>query len=248
MNGYLSSEAIILRSQDYKEDDKLITFYSVQMGKMRALVKGAKKNNSKLRGAVQPFSVTNLTITMGKTIPVVINGENSRSFNGLQEDYMRLSYASVLSELVDKIMPENEPDEEIYAVLRDALGAISSGNPWSGANAGIFHLLTHLGYGAEYKTCAFCGQTLETSKKIFSHADGLACAECAKEQEDCRSLRTESVTVIWALQELPLKKAGQIYASAQAIAEVDRYIDMQLKNILDYPLKSRDFSKSLQKV
>ena len=244
MSEYLSSEAIILRSKDYKEDDKIVSIYTIKNGKMRALVKGVKKNTSKLRAAVQPFCVTNLTLALSKGIPVVINGENSRSFDKLKDDYLRMSYASMLCEFVDKIMPENEIDEDVYVILKDSLAAISEGNPWSGANGGILRLLSHLGYGAEYKTCTFCGKSLKMAEAYYS-SDGLACFECAKMEGSCRKLSVEGAVIIQALQEMPLNMTGQIYASDKGKDEVDRYIDLQLDNVLEYPLKSRDF---LQKV
>ena len=58
MSEYLSSEAVVLKSQDYKEDDNIITIFGEKTGKLWAVVKGVKKSNSKLRGAVQGFSVT----------------------------------------------------------------------------------------------------------------------------------------------------------------------------------------------
>ncbi len=244
MSEYLSSEAIVLRSKDYKEDDKIISIYTLKKGKMRALVKGVKKNTSKLRSAVQTFCVTDLTFALSKGIPVVINGENSRVFDRLKDDYLRMSYASMLCEFVDKIMPENETDEEVYKILKASLAAISEGNPWSGANGGILRLLSHLGYGAEYKTCAFCGKNLKMTEVYYS-SDGLACFDCAKMEGSCRKLSTEAAVIIQALQEMALEKTGYIYASGRGKDEVDKYIDLQLDNVLEYPLKSRNFLQKL---
>ena len=247
MSEYLSSEAIVLRSKDYKENDKIVSIYTVKNGKMRALVKGVKKNTSKLRSAVQPFCVTNLTFALSKGIPVVINGENSRSFDKAKDDYLRTSYASMLCELVDKVMPENEVDEGVYEILKAALAAIGENNPWSGANSGILRLLSHLGYGAEYKTCAFCGKSLNMAEVYYSR-DGLACLECAKMEGNCRKLSMEAAVIINAMQEMVLEMTGHIYASKKGKEEVDRYIDWQIDNVLEYPLKSRDFLHEVGKM
>ena len=122
MSEYLSSEAVVLKSQDYKEDDKIITIFGEKTGKLRAVVKGVKKSNSKLRGAVQGFSVTDLTFTKGKVMPIVIAGEVVKSFNGAADDYTKVNYACILSEFVDKAMPEGEIDETIYKTNAEKTG------------------------------------------------------------------------------------------------------------------------------
>ncbi len=248
MDEYLSSEAIILKSQDYKENDKIITFFGKNTGKMRALVKGAKKSNSKLRGAIQSFSITDLTLTKGKAMPIVINGEVKKSFAGISDDYLAINYACILGEFVDKIMPEAESDTEVYDLLKAGIMAMSERNAWSGCMGAIFRLMEHMGYGAEYQSCIFCGTELKNGSRIYCHGDGLACEACSKESgEKGYLLSRESVAVIRFLQELAVENMGQVYASTKAKAEIERYIELQLSNILDYPLKSWEIYKKHEK-
>lgn len=248
MSEYLSSEAIILKSRDYKEDDKLITFFGAETGKMSALVKGAKKSNSKLRGAVQTFGISDLTMALGKTMPIIIGAEPVKSFNGVAADYLSINYASILSEFIDKVMPEKAVDEEVYAILKTGIETIADANPWSGCMGALFRLLEHLGYGAEYRTCVFCGQNLRTEKNIYTHFDGLTCAACAEASgEECQKLSRESVTVINAIGSLAADKIGQIYASTRAEKEIEEYLEQQMSNILDYPLKSWEIHKKREK-
>ena len=53
MADYFSTEGLILRAQDYKETDQLLTIYTIERGKIKALVKGVKKTTSKLRLAMR---------------------------------------------------------------------------------------------------------------------------------------------------------------------------------------------------
>lgn len=248
MDEYLSSEAIILKSQDYKENDKIITFFGKNTGKMRALVKGAKKSNSKLRGATQSFSITDLTLTKGKSMPIVINGEVKKSFVGISDDYLAINYACILGEFVDKIMPEAESDTEVYDLLKVGIMAMSERNAWSGCMGAIFRLMEHMGYGAEYQSCIFCGTELKNESRIYCHEDGLACEACSKESgEHGYLLSRESVVAIRFLQELAVENMRQVYASTRAKAEIEQYIELQLSNILDYPLKSWEIYKKHEK-
>lgn len=248
MSEYLSSEAVVLKSQDYKEDDKIITIFGEKTGKMRALVKGVKKSNSKLRGAVQGFSVTDLTFAKGKMLPIVIAGEAVKSFSGAAEDYSRMNYACILGEFVDKAMPEGEIDETIYKLLKKGIRIISEKNPWSGCMGMLLRIIDHLGYAAEYQTCVFCGRDLAAEENVYYHADGLVCAECAQASDEmCAALSMESRSVLHAVQVIATEQLGQVYVSTRAQAQIEHYIELQLGNILDYPLKSWEIHKNFAK-
>lgn len=248
MSEYLSSEAVVLKSQDYKEDDKIITIFGEKTGKLRAVVKGVKKSNSKLRGAVQGFSVTDLTFTKGKVMPIVIAGEVVKSFNGAADDYTKVNYACILSEFVDKAMPEGEINETIYELLKRGIRIISENNPWSGCMGILLRIIDHLGYAAEYQACVFCGRDLAAEENVYYHADGLVCAECAQASgEMCSELSRESGSVLRALQSISTEQLGQVYASTRAQVQIEHYIELQLGNILDYPLKSWEIHKNFAK-
>ena len=50
-------DAIILKARDYKEQDKLLTYFALESGKGIAIARGAAKPGGKLRNIAQPFAV-----------------------------------------------------------------------------------------------------------------------------------------------------------------------------------------------
>ena len=51
----IKTEAIVLQSIDYKDNDKLLTLFSPTLGRITAGAKGVKKQKAKLSFAAQPF-------------------------------------------------------------------------------------------------------------------------------------------------------------------------------------------------
>ena len=49
-------EAVVLRHSDFGEADRLLTLYTRQLGKTRAIVKGARKITSRKAGHLEPFT------------------------------------------------------------------------------------------------------------------------------------------------------------------------------------------------
>ena len=58
-------EAVVLRHADWGEADRLITLYSHERGKLRAIAKGARKIRSRKAGHLEPFTRVTLQLARG---------------------------------------------------------------------------------------------------------------------------------------------------------------------------------------
>ena len=56
------TKAIVLGGFDIKEADRIVTFYSEQRGKIKAIAKGVRKTRSKFGSSLEPFTLSNLLI------------------------------------------------------------------------------------------------------------------------------------------------------------------------------------------
>lgn len=77
---YYKTLGIILKSEPYREADRVYTIYTKRYGKIRAMAKGVRKIKSKLAGHLEPFSLTNLMIVKGKMIDKIISARLIESF------------------------------------------------------------------------------------------------------------------------------------------------------------------------
>jgi DNA repair protein RecO (recombination protein O) len=64
-------EAVVLRHTDYGEADRILSLYTRQFGKTRALVKGARKVTSRKAGHLEPFTHVKLQLAKGRELPLV---------------------------------------------------------------------------------------------------------------------------------------------------------------------------------
>ena len=56
------TEAVVIRRSDFGEADRLLTLFSADRGKTRAIAKGARKPQSRKTGHVEPVSYTHLDV------------------------------------------------------------------------------------------------------------------------------------------------------------------------------------------
>ena len=244
MEQYQHLNAIILRSRDYKEADQLLTIYTREQGKLTVRVRGVKKQNSKLRGGVLLFSQAELVVTAGKAFPIVTGASTITSFASLRSDFARMSYAGYAAELLDQVISEGHADEELYLFMLQTLQLLEFIDPWVAVKYLELKVLERQGYPLALKHCQKCGARFagEHHRGVYG---GLLCKRCADEEPDGLTLSQEGRTFLDTLSYMPLHRFGWLYVSKEGRASVNRYMDLQMQQVLSYPLKTRDFLKQM---
>ena len=72
----LRVEAVVLRHADWGEADRLLTIFTRERGKLRAVAKGARKMRSRKAGHLEPFTRVALLLASGRDLWIVTPGRN----------------------------------------------------------------------------------------------------------------------------------------------------------------------------
>jgi len=99
-------EAVVLRHSDYGEADRLLTLYSREQGKLRAIAKGVRKMQSRKAGHLEPFTQVALMLAKGHDMWIVTQAEAIEPLQPLREDLTRIGYAGYVVELLDRFTYE----------------------------------------------------------------------------------------------------------------------------------------------
>ncbi|MCL1791409.1 MAG: DNA repair protein RecO [Peptococcaceae bacterium] len=113
MSSY-KADALVIRSREYKEADRLITLYSREYGKISAVAKGVRKATSKQRGGVQLYTYADFMLYKGRSLDTVQQAHPREVFLYLWDDYERACGAACMAELLDAATPDGEPDERAF--------------------------------------------------------------------------------------------------------------------------------------
>ena len=121
----IKTEAIVLRSIDYKDNDKLLTLFSPQLGKITAGIRGVKKPKAKLAFSAQPFCFAEYILAEKGGRYTVTNAYLHESFFSLRQDIVRFYAACALAEICLSILYENEKYEGLFIGFVEALRSLS---------------------------------------------------------------------------------------------------------------------------
>ena len=162
-------EAVILRHSDYGEADRMLTLYTAQLGKTRALVKGARKITSRKAGHLEPFTHVKLQLAKGRDLPLVTQADTIDTYLPLRENLLLTSQASYVIELLDRFTYEDGSENSaIFRLLTDTLSRLASGSdPWLVIRYYEMRLLDYLGFRPQLLQCANCGARSCRRTSIF---------------------------------------------------------------------------------
>lgn len=174
--------AYLLRSVDFGDADRVLTFYTDERGKVAAIAKGVRRASKRFQASVPAFA--ELEVELKKT-----SGDLSR----LNEAKVVLAHEKALTSLaqmeafgrllrlVDRVCREEDIDSRIFTVLR-AAGAISelpapTDDAWLALDV---RLLALVGMMPALDACARCGKkpALDRAAYFDSHAGGIVCRAC----------------------------------------------------------------------
>ena len=121
----IKTEAIILKSADSNEVDRLLTIYSEKLGKINISAKGVKKAESKLRYSIEPISYTGMILVEGKNFLILKDAVIIDQFLKIKKDLDKVKIAGKLADLIDEAIIGEERDEDIWKLAKNTFKGIN---------------------------------------------------------------------------------------------------------------------------
>lgn len=111
----------IIKSQDLGEADLLLTFFSQQQGKVRAVVKSAKKMTSKLSGNLQPFNLIEVTLVGNGGLPKIIGANPINKYPAIIASQSSMQALLAMQELVQRALADEQANPELFEIYQNTL-------------------------------------------------------------------------------------------------------------------------------
>jgi len=192
-----------LRIEDSGEDDLNLIFFSSEQGKIRILVKGARKPLSKLRGLAQFFVLSKLAVIKGKRNNHLIGGEEIKSFRNIFKSYKKIKESSFLLSVLDNFFPFLKKDHKIFILTFKALEKINSLKEEKSeiiASAFLIKFLAFFGFKPELKRCLVCHKTLKDNFLFFDFKEGgTICLACRRKNVHRQEISKEILDILQKL-------------------------------------------------
>lgn len=235
----IKTRGMVLKAQDYKENDKLLWILTEDYGKVSVIAKGARKSKNKNFSNTLPFCFGEYVLFKGRTMFSLNEGRIIDSFQDILNNYDTLIYGSYFNELVD-IAIEEEPCNEIFVNLIKAFFLMRNAAVDLDTLARAFEikLLKATGYGISLEYCAVCGKKMNSSDYISFQFYGGVCENCEKQYGTHVSL--SAYNGIKFLSKVDLEKVGRLALDERTKLEINKILTTFIE--LNYRRKPKSLS------
>ena len=174
-------QAIVLRTQKLGEADRIITLFTREHGRIKAVAKGVRRTKSRWGARLEPGSHVDLQLSSGRTFDTVTQAVSIENFgDALSLDYQRWTVACAILEAAERfVSQEHEPALQQYLLVVGALKALAheTYDPSLILDAYLLRSLAVAGYAPSLTNCSRCDAP--GPHKFFSLVGGgSVCAAC----------------------------------------------------------------------
>jgi DNA repair protein RecO (recombination protein O) len=236
-------EAIILRHIDWGEADRILTIFSQEMGKLRALAKGVRKLRSRKAGHLEPFTRVSLQLARARDLPIITQAETLDAYMPLREDLLMPTYAALVVELLDRFTYEEGENRGLYRSLANTLSRLSAGhNPDLVIQFYELHLLDLVGFRPHLFHCANCGREILAQDQFFSpEHGGVLCPDCGKGNPAARPVSMNALKYMRHFQRSSYSQASKALITAAVYREIENLMQDYITYYLERGLNTPSF-------
>jgi DNA repair protein RecO (recombination protein O) len=243
-------DAVVLRHSDYGEADRLLTLFTRQRGKMRAIAKGARKIASRKAGHIEPFTQVKLQLAKGKDIFLITQADTVNAYLPLRDDLILTSQAAYVLELLDRFSYEDETEHpSTFRLLTETLARLSStprAAAWLVLRYYEMRLLDHVGFRPQLFECANCGRAIQPEDQFFSFsAGGVICPRCGRGLPHLHNISVETLKYLRHFQRSSYAEATRARPSPEVRQEAESLMQGYFTYLLERELNTPGFLKKI---
>lgn len=239
----IKTSAVVIRTADFKDADRMLTLLTKDYGLMSAKVKAARKQTSKLFCSSGLFCCGEYELYAKGGYYGVRGCNITHSFQKLPEDYNAYSAACFIADAAGKVAQEDYPAPKLFALVVNALFALET--KAVDADTAVCYFLQRLflieGLYPSLDACILCGRA-DVSYFSAEHG-GALCPDCAKTYGG-EMISGEALDTLRLMADVIPKDMGKLQISERMGNRLKTLLISYLEHALQHPLKTSKFIKS----
>lgn len=200
------TEAIVIKTYNLSEADRIVVFFTRDFGLVRAVAKGARRLQSKFGSALEPFSTVRLEFFHKdeRELVSIHSVELLQSRFGIASDPDFLNAYSYIGDLLTDFALPHDADEKLFRMITACL---SAGVRRSDLAPIILYfelwLLRLSGFLPDWSRCEGCNRTIDSSVENFVVPGfHLRCSDCRRGYI-LSAVRAEELSAVQDIQRMP---------------------------------------------
>lgn len=241
------SEAIVLQSYPLGEADRIVSFLSRTMGRVRGVAKGARKTKSRFGSTLERLSHIHIWFFEKETSELVriSQCEVIESFLDAFGDYPSSVALALFSEITESVLPDREASDANFRLLLLSTQMVKrTRRPELPLAYFVLWTVKLGGWLPALDACAHCGRKLDVSEPAYfsPYASGLACGKCRKPGR--RAISPLAIGAARRMLADRLDRLDESLFSPRAARDLTEAMLDVVEHQIDRKLKTRDLLES----
>ncbi|MFH6889036.1 DNA repair protein RecO [Corynebacterium aurimucosum] len=171
--------ALVIRSYDFGEADRIIVLLTRHHGLVRGVAKGVRRAKSRFGSRLQLFVNLDVQLYPGRNLYTISQADTVDYFGArIIEDYERYTAACAALESAERLAAADAPgDPYLYEACVDVLDKLQHGDPLLLLDAFLLKSMSHAGWAPSLFDCAQC-QRPGPHHAFHPAVGGAACHQC----------------------------------------------------------------------
>lgn len=241
------TEAIVIKKTKFGEADRLLTLFTLEHGKIRAIAKGAMRPKSKLGGNVELLTHSLLMLARGRNLDIITQAQTLNNFISIRDNLDLISCGFYVAELIDTFTEEDVEDRPLFELLLNTLKDLAESKDGDRILRYFeLRVLDHLGYRPQLFECANCGKDLLPETNYFSHVQGGAlCRDCGYPDITANIMSVNALKVLRFWLQSDFATAARVKLNGELTKELTALLRENVRYVLEKELKSLDWLDEL---
>ncbi|HVX63171.1 MAG TPA: DNA repair protein RecO [Pirellulales bacterium] len=194
--------ALVLRVVDFSETSCVVTLFTREFGKVRALAKGARRLKGPFESALDLLAQCRIVFLRksSESLDLLTEAKLERRFRAADRDLSSLYAGYYVAELLNELTDDADPHPELFDVAVETLTALANGVAPVAALILRFEMmaLRLLGHLPSLDACVDCGaEAPTTGRAAFGLlAGGVLCTRCRPGKRQVVSIHAGSLRVM----------------------------------------------------
>lgn len=181
----VTTEAIVLRSYNLAEADRIVLCFTRDAGLIRGVAKGARRMKSRFGAALEPFTLVRLEFREkeNRELVTITGVEIVKSHFDLAADVECSETLGYMAELVNEFAPPHEANEKLFRMVSACLDALADAPQISTIVLRYFEIwiLRLAGSFPDVSGCAVCGTALTPTQPVYlDFESAVRCGNCSR--------------------------------------------------------------------
>jgi DNA repair protein RecO (recombination protein O) len=244
------TRAVVIGRVPLGESDRIVTFFSRDVGKLRGVARAARRMRSRFGSALELLTLGDLVFFDGgrSDLVQVDHFDIVHPFERARGDLERMGQAAWMAECVGRLTAERDPSPTLYGLLVRALRSLESGGlPRRVATVFGLRCVDTLGHRLRLDACVSCGRRGSPAGSAIAidvEAGGVTCARCAARTRGALRVERTTLRALRGLRAMSWADAMGVTLGATE-DHVREIVDLHVTRLSGQPVRAARFLREV---